>query len=410
VSTRPILRPWAHPAYTLFMCGGVPSYLTSWMQRVGVGWLTWELTHSTTWLGIVAAADLAPMIFLAAFAGAVTDRHDAQGQMRVTTALLFAQAVLLAVLQLAGLLDIVALIVLSLASGMIYPFHQTARYTVVARTIPREDFAPAIGTDSALFQTSRFVGPSIAGLSIPAFGVGSTFIAHAVGMAIFSTALWFLHLPKSDAGLKARGSLWHDVAESFSYVRDHVGIRSLFAMLAMGCVFLRPVQDMFPAFAGEVFHSDARGLAWLVSGTGVGALVSAGWIAVRGRLTGLTNVVLTGYALFGLSTLAFVATDWLPAGVIFAGLGGFALNTMSTSTQTLTQSSVSNEMRGRVMGLYSLIWRGSPAAGALLAGVSSEYFGIRGTFAVLSLFCLATWFVAAPQRGAIRASVEHPHD
>ena len=406
MAQRPLLRVWRHPAYALFMGGGLPSYLTSWMQRVGVGWLTWELTHSTTWLGIVAAADLAPMIFLAAFAGAVTDRHDSLFQMRITNYLLFMQAAMLALLQWLGLLDIVWLIVLSLFSGFVYPFHQTARHTVVARTIPREDFAPAIGSDSALFQASRFVGPSIAGLLIPAFGVGSTFFLHAIGMAIFCAALFVLRLPKREASLRARGSLLGDVIDSFKYVRHHAGIRALFAMLAMGCMFLRPVQDMFPAFAGQVFKSDATGLAWLVSATGVGALFSAAWIASRGTLAGLTNVVLVGYALFGVSTLAFVATDWLPAGVVLAGLGGFALNTMSTSTQTLTQSCVANDMRGRVMGLYALIWRGSPALGAMIGGVSAEYFGIRPTFAVAAIICLATWFLAAPQRAAIRAAVE----
>ena len=410
IVNRPVLRVWRNPAYALFMGGGLPSYLTSWMQRVGMGWLAWELTHSTTWLGIVAAADLAPMIFLAAFAGAVTDRRDALKQLRLTQGLLFTQALLLAILQTLGLLNIALLIVLALYSGLVYPFHQTARHTVVARTIPREDFAPAIASDSALFQASRFVGPSIAGLIIPAFGVGATFMAHAIGSAIFSIALHLLRLPERELILRARGSLWQDVVESLAYVRGHVGIRSLYWMLSMGCIFLRPAQDMFPAFADDVYGGGAKMLAWLVSATGVGALVSAGWIATRGHITGLSDVALAGYALFSLSIMGFVATDWVPAGVFFAGLGGFALNTMSTSTQTLAQSCVSNELRGRVMGLYSLIWRGMPALGAMMAGVSAEYFGIRATFAAAALLCLATWFIAAPQRRAIKASIEHPHD
>jgi predicted MFS family arabinose efflux permease len=276
--------------------------------------------------------------------------------------------------------------------------------------VPREDFATAIATDSALFQASRFVGPSIAGLMIPALGVGATFLTHALGSAIFSIALRMLKLPPSEAHLRPRGSLLQDVAESFAYVRAHEGIRSLFGMLAMACIFLRPAQDMFPAFAGSVFHSGATGLAWLVSATGVGALISAAWIASRGRLAGLTLVAIVGYALFGLSTLAFVSTEWLPAGVLFAALGGFALNTMSTSTQTLAQACVSNAMRGRVMGLYSLIWRGVPAAGAIVGGISAEYFGIRQTFAAAALLCLATWFFAVRRRHAMEAAVEHPHD
>src|SRR3954454_15809660 len=196
------------------MSGGLPSYLTSWMQRVGVGWLAWELTHSTVWLGIVAAADLAPMIVLAAFAGAVTDRRDALNQLRLTQFLLFVQAVLLFSFQVAGAMSIEVLLMMSLFSGLIYPFHQTARHTVVAQTVPREDFPPAIGTDSAIFQASRFVGPSIAGLLIPAFGVGSTFLAHMIGSGIFCVALQVLELPKREQRLRAHGSLLRDVAES----------------------------------------------------------------------------------------------------------------------------------------------------------------------------------------------------
>lgn len=405
---RPIQRIWSHKSYALFMMGGVPSYLTSWMQRVGIGWLAWDITHSTVWLGIVAAADLAPMIFLAAFAGAVTDRRDALSQLRVTQFLLLTQAAMLSILQATGVMNIWILLVLSLFSGFIYPFHQTARHSVVARTIPREDFAPAIGTDSALFQASRFVGPSIAGLLIPAFGVASTFLAHIIGSLIFTLALQFIQLPTRGPATHARGSLFRDVAESFTYVREHVGIRSIFLMLSMACIFLRPAQDMFPAFAGDVFKSDATGLAWLVSATGVGALASATWIATRGRLSGLSDVVLSGYALFSLSMMAFVATTWLPAGVVFASVGGFALNTMSTSTQTLTQSCVSNEMRGRVMGLYSLIWRGIPAVGAVAAGFLSQYFGIRLTFAAAGLLCFASWFLVAPYRMSIQSAVERP--
>ena len=409
-SSKPILRIWANRNYLWFMGGGVPSYLTSWMQRVGVGWLAWEITHSTTWLGIVAAADLAPMIFLAAFAGAITDRQDALKQLRLTQFLLFLQAVALASLQLTGVMSIEILVALSLWSGFVYPFHQTARHSVVANIVPRVDFAPAIATDSALFQASRFVGPSIAGLMIPTLGVGGTFIAHSIGSAVFSTALHVVRMNKPDRPPRAHAGLLRDVSEGFVFVRKHAGIFPLFMIFSMACVFLRPIQDMYPAFAGDVFHSNAVGLSWLTSATGVGALVSAGSIAMRGRIAGLTLVVFTGFFIFCGATLGFIATDRLWVGVIFAALGGFSLNTMSTSIQTLTQSAVTDSMRGRVMGLYSLIWRGTPALGALAAGFSADYVGIRETFAFATLACFAALLMALPLRRAAEAAMEHPHD
>ena len=408
--SNPVVRIWSNRNYAWFMAGGVPSYLTSWMQRVGVGWLAWELTHSTAWLGAVAAADLAPMIFLAAFAGAITDRHDPLKQIRLAQFMMFLQALTLAGLQLAGVMSIEILVALSFWSGCIYPFHQTARHSVVAGIVSREEFAPAIGVDSALFHASRFVGPSIAGLMIPAMGVGGTFIAHSIGCLWFIIGLYAVRMVKPDRPSRLRGALLKDIRDGFIFVRRHPGIYPLFLMLTVACICLRPIQDMYPAFAGDVFRSDAVGLSWLNSATGVGALVSAASIALRGRVQGLTLLAFAGMFLFCVATVGFIATDHLGVGVIFAALGGYALNSMTTSIQTLTQSTVDNEMRGRVMGLYSLIWRGTPAFGALMVGFGADIIGIRACFAIAALLCFAALVFALPRFGRTQAAMEHPHD
>ncbi len=408
--SNPVVRIWSNRNYAWFMAGGVPSYLTSWMQRVGVGWLAWELTHSTAWLGAVAAADLAPMIFLAAFAGAITDRQDPLKQIRLAQFMMFLQALTLAGLQLAGVMSIEILVALSFWSGCIYPFHQTARHSVVAGIVSREEFAPAIGVDSALFHASRFVGPSIAGLMIPAMGVGGTFIAHSIGCLWFIIGLYAVRMVKPDRPSRLRGALLKDIRDGFIFVRRHPGIYPLFLMLTVACICLRPIQDMYPAFAGDVFRSDAVGLSWLNSATGVGALVSAASIALRGRVQGLTLLAFAGMFLFCVATVGFIATDHLGVGVIFAALGGYALNSMTTSIQTLTQSTVDNEMRGRVMGLYSLIWRGTPAFGALMVGFGADIIGIRACFAIAALLCFAALVFALPRFGRTQAAMEHPHD
>lgn len=407
---NPVFRIWSNRNYAWFMGGGVPSYLTSWMQRVGVGWLAWELTHSTAWLGAVAAADLAPMIFLAPFAGVITDRHNPLKQMRLSQFMLFLQALTLAALQLSGWLTIEILVLLSLWSGCVYPFQQTARHSVLAGIVTREDFAPAIGVDSALFHSTRFVGPSLAGLIIPVMGVGGTFIAHSVGCLWFIVGLFAMHMPTPERKQRARRSLLGDMRDGFVFVRRHPGIYPLFMMLTVVCVCLRPVQEMYPAFAGGVFHSDAVGLAWLNSATGVGALISAGSIAMRGRVNGLTLMVYAGMVLFCAATLGFIATELLWVGVISAGVGGYALNSMTTSIQTLTQSAVDNDMRGRVMGVYSLIWRGTPALGALLVGFGADLIGIRGCFAIAAVVSLVALGLALPRFGRAQAAMEHPHD
>ena len=406
----PLTRVFAHRNYAWFVGGGTPSYMTSWMQRVGVGWLAWELTHSPFWLGIVAAADLAPMLVLSPFAGAITDRRDPLKLLRTTESLLLVQTLLLFGFMLAGILTIELLVALSLWSGLVYPFHQASRHSVVPSIVPREDFATAIGLDSALFQVSRFIGPSIAAIIIPFFGVGGTFFAHSVGSAVYLFSLFQLRYPPPVRTPVEGRSILADVKEGLAYVAGNVGIWPLFLLLSVASVFLRPIQEMMPGFAGQVFNSGAVGLAWLTSSMGIGAAVSAVWIASRGRLKGLTLVVFVGFLGLILSTAAFLMSPVLWVGAVFTGLTGFTLNTMSTSIQALVQSSLPDHMRGRVMSLYGMIWRGAPAVGSLAAGLAAERFGLRPTFAVACGICIVVWLVALPSRRAIALVAERGRD
>ncbi|MGE5537647.1 MAG: MFS transporter [Gemmatimonas sp.] len=406
VAFQPLLRVWRYREYALFMGGMAPSLVTLWMQRVGVGWLAWELTHSPAWLGAVAAADLAPMIVLAPFAGALTDRGNPLRQARVTQLLFVLQAIAMAAFTLADAMTIEILFGLSLVSGCLQPLASTARHAIVPATVPRDAFATAIATDSALFNGSRFLGPALAGLMIPYAGVGGTFVVHAVGCAVFSTTLHMMRLAPPDRGNRARGNILGDVVESFSYIARHPGIGPLFLMLTAVSICLRPLQDMLPGFAGSVFDAGAVGLAWLTSAMGVGAMLSALWIAMRGHIAGLTRTVLRGCLALSVSVFGFVATDVLWVSIVFSALAGYAFNSMTTGTQTLVQSSVANELRGRIMGTYTLIYRGTPAFGALAVGALAETIGLRITLAIAAAVTLGAWALTAPRRHAITAAVE----
>lgn len=405
-----LTRVFAHRNYAWFLGGGGPNYVTSWMQRVGVGWLAWELSHSPFWLGIVAAADLAPMLVLSPFAGAFTDRNTPLNIVRRTESLLLVQSVLLFVFMTLGWLNIGLLVALSLWSGVVYPFHQAARHSVVPAIVPREDFPTAIALDSALFQVSRFIGPSIAAIVIPLAGVGGTFLAHAIGTSWYVFALWRMDVPAPKREAKPGRSILEDVQEGMSFVAHDVGIWPLFLLLSVASIALRPIQDMLPGFSGQVFDAGAVGLAWLTSSMGIGAAVSAVWIASRGRLKGLTTVVYLGFLGLILSTLAFLMSPNLVVGTIFTGLSGFTLNTMSTSIQALVQSSLPDHMRGRVMALYGMIWRGAPAIGALVAGAAAERLGLRTTFELATAICFGVWLTSLPLRGKIAEVAERGRD
>ena len=405
-SSKPAIRVWRHRNFTLYETGMTLYSITGWMQRLGIGWLAWELTHSTTWLGIIAAADLGPMIILAPIAGALADRMDSWVLTRLAQFLLMLQAIVLAVLIFTNTMSIEALLAIALYGGVLYPFAGAGRQTLLPRTVPFEEFAPAIALDSALFQVARFIGPALAALMIASFGVAGAFVTHACGSVLFQTILALLKLPEQVRRSRGRRNLFRDIAASFAYVRAHKGIGPVFLLMTVASIFIRPVQDMLPGFAGRVFKGGPVELAWLTSSIGVGAMVSATMIAMRVGVAGLTLRIFLGFVGLAASTLALVATDNFIIGVVSAALLGFTLNTMSTSTQALTQSAVDNDMRGRVMSLYLLIFRGMPAVGSVFAGYVAEQFGLRPTFAVGAVICLAIWLYAMPKRHAIAAALE----
>ena len=384
----------------------MPQSITSWMQRVGVTWLAWELSHSNAWVGAVAAADLAPMIVLAPLAGAMVDRaRNPMRLLRLTKVLMLLQAVALAWAMYAGLMTIELLFALSLVTGVIHPFASAARQLVLASTVSRDDFPSAIALDSALFQASRFIGPAIAAVMIGIWDVGSTFVAHIVGSAILLAAVFLMRIAPLERPARMKRSLLVDIADSVGYTRNNGAIWPLFLLLIVASVLLRPVQELLPGFASKVFGAGAEGLGWLASSMGAGAMVSAIWIALRGRIEGLSTWAIVGALILIVATFGFAATDDLRLGILFVGLTAFGLNTMSTSIQTITQSVVADGMRGRVMSLYSLIFRGLPAIGALALGSLADSIGLQTTFTTMAALALIVWALVALKWRSIAQSV-----
>lgn len=411
-SAAPIVRVWQYPNFKRFMTGIGPYYVTSWMQRVGVSWLAWQLSHSTAWLGIVAAADLGPMIFLAPIGGAYVDRADPLRVIKTCMALMMGQALVLCLLTATGAITIELLFVLSLITGCIQPIYSAARQTIVPSMLPRSDFATGVALDSSFFHGSRFVGPTIAALTIPWFGVQSNFLAHVFGTGTFQFMLWRMNFTAADHSHRKPSSMFDDIKESIRYVRTHDGMWPMFVLMTVVSTVIRPVQDMLSGFAGAVYHAGPVGLAWLTSAMGLGAMVSAVTLAVRSRLAGLTSIVIIACLGLSMATLLFVATDKLWLGVIAGFLIGYTLNNMATGSQTLIQTSVSDDMRGRVSGLFSVVYRGMPAVGAITVGVLAEWIGLRASFVVAALVGVGSWLLVAPRAAAMARAFEFPrhHD
>lgn len=402
----PVIRIWRHRNYAWYMGGMGPYLISTWMLRVATGWLAWELTESYAWLGYVAAADLAPMLVLSMFAGAIIDRSDPLKQQIFYQWLQVGHAIALAVITLAGWMTIEILFVLCLFLGCVHPFAAAARHSVVPASVPKEEIPTALAIDSSLFNASRFIGPAIAAPIILGFGAGGVFFTHTLGCIFFLVGLYQVQMSFGERHRHGGANMLADIREGFAYVANHAGMAPLFLLLACSASLIRPLADMLPGFAGKVFEAGPAGLAWLTASMGIGATISAVMVAIYGRLSGLTLMALASYLVHVIATLVFVSTNYIAVAFVAGIFWGYTLTSMSTAVQAMVQSNVDNRLRGRVMAVYTLIYRGTPAIGAVIIGLLAEDLGLQLATGLCAAVCIIPWLLALKRREVITTSLE----
>ena len=398
----------SHPNYARYTVGNVCSHLGTWVQRVAVGWLTWELTESGTWLGIIAFADLAPTVVLAPLAGAVADRVDRMKAIKVTQSLALLQAVALAALTFSGLITRELLLVLALSLGVVMAFNQPLRLSIVPGLVPRRDLSSAIGINSLSFNFARVGGPALAGIIIVTWGVAPAFAFNALSYLVFIAALFLMRVApwRRPAAPKPLANIPLEIMEGFRYSVRHPGIGPLLVVLSAVALGGRAHVELLPGFAANVFGRGADGLAMLTSAMGVGAVAGGILLARRGAVAGLTTIVTANMVLLAVALAGFTATDMFWLALPCLALSGFGMVTIGVGEQTLMQNAVDGAMRGRVLSLYGMIARGGPAFGALVMGGLSEFIGLRWPVAGGAALVLAAFLWALPRRHRIAAALE----
>jgi len=385
--------------FGIYSAGSAVSLVGTWMQRIAIGWLTWQLTESGLWLGIVAFADFVPVLLIGPIAGAAADRWDRLRVMKVSQAISLAQASALFVLTATGHMTIGILVALTVFHGIVVAFNQPARLAFVPSLVPAADLASAVAVHSVIFNLARFIGPIFAGLAIVWGGVEAAFAANALSYVAALAALARIHVAPAATDSTGRRSFVSDLREGIRYTATHRGIAALLVLLIALGVGGRPFNELLPGFAADVYRSGAGGLSILVSAIGVGAILGGLWLSHRAHSSGLIYVALGGALGAALAAIAAVATEsmWIavPAVTVF----GFCTSTAGTAIQSLIQLSSERRMRGRVMGLYGLIFRGAPAIGALAAGLASTHFGLRWPIVfgatLVAAVCLWTYWSRA---------------
>jgi predicted MFS family arabinose efflux permease len=398
-------RAFSHRNYRFFVSGSALSQIGTWMQRVGVGWLAWELTGSGAWLGAIAFADMFPTVILGPVAGAIADRLDRLWLLRLTQTLSALQAVILTVLVASGTATIHLLVGLMLLRGVILAINQPARQALVPSLVGRDDIGPAIAINSLIFNCARFIGPAIAGFMIAAGGIVWVFAINAASFLIFVGLLAFLRLPphrrpSSDSGLLA------EAVEGYGYAARHPGIGPLIPIRLLAAFGARPVVELFPGIADKVFGQGADGLGLMLSAMGVGAIAAGLYLGQRSGIAGLTRVLMVNLCLIAVALLAFGAVGTFEPALLIIFALGFAQVLNGAGSQTLVQSAVDPAMRGRVLGMFGLINRGGPAVGALIMGALADRYGFTLPLTLGAILCLLAFLFAVVRRRTLERALE----
>ena len=408
-SFHAIGRALSHRDFRIYAAGNAISLIGTWMQRLATGWLTWQLTGSGWWLGVIAFADLFPTLVIGPIAGAAADRFDRLNTTKVTQSLNLLQAVILFALTASGHITIWLLCALTALGGIISAFNQPARLALVPSLVPRPDIVTAVAIVSIIFNLARFIGPAVAGVMIVRVGVAAAFAANAATYAVFLFTLTRLRATYPTPG-RQRASFLREVADGMRYASSHEGIAAILLLTIVTSLFSRPIVELLPGFASEVFKSGAQGLAMLTSSIGIGAVVGGFWLGGRTQTLGLTRVALATSLGMAAAIATFTATDSLWIGLPLLAVVGFCMSASGIASQTLVQLTVPSAMRGRVLSLYGLIARGGPALGALTMGAASESLGFRIPVAVGGLIAAAAaiWLLALETRIAARLEQREP--
>ncbi|MEQ9639642.1 MAG: MFS transporter [Alphaproteobacteria bacterium] len=392
--------------YRLYVSGGLVSLIGTWMQRIGVGWLMWQMTESGTWLGLAAMADLMPGVVVGPVAGVLADRLDRLRTIRLAQVLMLIQGLALWACTAAGLMTPGLLLLLVLFGGVVVGVNQPARLALIPSLVPRALLATAVAVNAVTFNLARFIGPALAGFVILNLDVATVFLLNGLSFTAFIVTLSLMQLPPQEAGPTRRQSIVADIVQGLRYTAGHPGIGPILALMTVLSLGARPFVELMPGLVDAVFGSGADGLAALSSIVGLGAICSGLWMASRGARPGLARVTLGATALAAASIGALALSPGLGVAMVCAACAGVAMVICGVGTQTLLQMSVAGEVRGRVLSLYGIIFRSGPAAGAFVMGLASEFVGLRWPLAIGAGIAFLMWAWLWRRRGAIAAALE----
>jgi MFS family permease len=380
--------------YRLFFSGQIVSLIGTWMTRIATSWLVYRLTDSAVLLGIVGFASQIPNFLLGPIAGVWVDRWDRHRTLVWTQSLSMIQSFSLAALALTGTAKIWEIILLALFQGVINAFDMPARQSFVIQMVDRrEDLGNAIALNGSMVNSASLVGPAIAGVVIAAVGEGYCFLIDGISYLAVIVSLLSMRITIPQARRPQR-EITHELKEGWQYVRESLPIRSILINLGLVSMFGFPYSVLMPIFAAEVLHGGPNTLGFLMAAVGVGALVGTASLTMRKSIVGLGRRIVIATALSGAALIAFGLSHMLWLSILILPVVGFGLMQQMAPSNTILQTIVDDEKRGRVMSFYGMAFLGMAPFGSLLAGYLAARIGAPRTMMVNGAVCLigSLWF------------------
>ncbi len=398
---REALRALRHRNFRLFFTGQLISLIGTWMQTIAESWLVYRLTGSAAKLGMVGFCSQIPVFLIAPIGGAAADQSNRRRTLVFTQSAAMILALAYALLTLTHRIQIWQIFVLAALLGVVNGFDIPTRQAFVVDMVGKEDLMNAIALNSSMFNGARIVGPAIAGILVAAVGEGWCFFINSVSYIAVIAGLLMMTVPHR-ALAAAAGSRARRIAEGFRFTATTGPIAGLLLLLGLVSLAGMPYAVLMPIFADRVLHGGARTLGVLMSASGAGALAGAFTLALRRGVSGLGRWVAAAAAGFGTALIAFSfsRTTWVSAALLVPV--GYALMVEMASSNTLIQAMVPDELRGRVMAVYSMMFMGMAPIGALLAGFAAHVFGAAETVAGGGVLCILGAAVFARKLPALR--------
>jgi len=399
-------RALRHRNFRLFWSGQLISLVGTWMQSATQWWLVHRLTHEPIWLGIVGTATFLPAFLLSFVAGVVADRVPKRSMIVATQVTAACLALSLSALTFTGAVRVGHIVAFAFLLGTVNAFDMPTRQAFVIEMVGGEDLMNAIALNSSIFNAARVIGPALAGFLIASTGEAICFLLNGLSFLPVIAGLLLMRLPP--VRKREARPVWHELAEGFRFVGRSPRVRTVLEAVAISSIFGMSFTILLPVFADQILRTGPRGYGLLMGAVGVGAVTGALRLAGRTSTRGSGRLVALGMGLLGVSLLAFsLSRTFILSEILLLAVGGSMITQLAT-TNTLLQRTSPDEIRGRVLSMYTFVLVGLAPIGSLLLGALAQHLGAPWAVRIGGMICLAgsIWFAwQIPRvRAAVRAT------